>query len=99
MTKKSTGPKPPLYTIMKGLITQTIDGKTVLFDNEKSILYTLNETASYIFKLIKAQTPKEKIIDRLTHSYSVTEKKARNDVGDLFKQLNQKKIISLASSA
>ena len=38
--------------IQKGLIIQKIDKETVIFDAEESVLYTLNETASEIFRLL-----------------------------------------------
>jgi hypothetical protein len=42
-----------MYQIQKGLIIQKIDKQTVIFDAEESVLYTLNETAAEIFKMIK----------------------------------------------
>jgi len=42
-----------MYQIQKGLIIQKIDKETVIFDAEESVLYTLNETAAEIFKMIE----------------------------------------------
>ena len=83
-----------LYTITKGLITQKLDNKTVIFDGEESVLYTFNETASYIFSKIKTKWDEEKIILSLVKKYGIKEKRAKKDVGELIAGLKKKKIIS-----
>jgi len=86
------------YKINKGLITQKLDDKTVIFDGEESILYTFNETASYIFKKIKAQEDKMKIIDAVVKKYGVKPEKVKKDLDELFVDLKKKKIISSSGS-
>lgn len=83
----------PSYTITKGLITQKLDNKTVIFDGEESALYTFNETASYVFLKIKAKWDEEKIILSLVKRYGVKEDRAKKDVKELVKDLLKKKII------
>lgn len=83
----------PSYTITKGLITQKLDNKTVIFDGEESVLYTFNETASYIFLKIKAKWDKEKIILSLVKKYGVKEDRAKKDVKELIKVLLKKRIV------
>lgn len=84
----------PIYIINKGLITQKLDNKTVIFDGEKSILYTFNETANYIFQKIKAKWDGGEIILSLVKKYNVKEEQATKDVQELIKLLKDKKIIS-----
>ena len=81
------------YKINKGFITQRLDNKTVIFDGEESVLYTFNETASYIFSKLKLGWDKEKIKDGLAKRYGISEKKAEADLKDLIKDLLKKKII------
>ncbi len=81
------------YKIKKGFIIQKIDDKTVLFDGDKSILYTFNETASYIFQKIKSKWDEKKIINALVKRYKVTEKRAEKDVQELIGELKKKKIL------
>lgn len=83
----------PAYKINTGLIAQKLEGKTVFFDGDKSILYTLNETASFIFKKIKAKVPPEKIKELLVKQYEVTETRAKKDLDIFIKDLSAKKII------
>jgi len=82
------------YKINKGYISEQLDGKTVIFDSEESVLYTFNETASYIFKKIKSQTDENKIIELVIKRYQIEPKKAKRDLRDLVVELKKKKIIS-----
>jgi hypothetical protein len=51
-----------MYQIQKGLIIQKLDKETVIFDAEKSLLYTLNETAAEIFRMLKKSLDKERFL-------------------------------------
>lgn len=82
------------YKINKGFITQKLDDKTVIFDGEESILYTFNETATYIFLKLKAGWGKEKITGGLVKRYGINEKKAQADLNDLLNDFLKKKIIT-----
>lgn len=86
------------YTITKGLITQRLDNKTVIFDGEESVLYTFNETASYVFLKIKAKWDEKKIVLSLVKRYGVKEERAKKDVKELIKDLLKKKIIKRFTS-
>ncbi len=83
----------PIYTITKGLITQKLDNKTVIFDGEESVLYTFNETASYIFLKLRAKWDEKKIILSLVKKYNIKEARAKKDMKELVKSLLKKKII------
>lgn len=81
------------FKIQKGLIVQKIDDKTVVFDAEKSILYTLNETAAYIFQKLKRGDDKEKIINQMIKRYRVKKERLEKDFDELIDNLKKKKII------
>lgn len=81
------------YKIRKGFITQKIDNKITIFDEEKSYLYTFNETASYVFKKIKLGWERKQIVDALVRNYNIKEKQAQEDFASLTKDLLTKKII------
>lgn len=83
------------YKINKGFIIQKLDDKTVIFDGEESILYTFNETASYIFKKLKLGWEIDKIVQALVKKYEVKEAKAKKDVKDLANDLKKKNILSV----
>jgi len=81
------------YKINKGLITQKLDKETVIFDADKSVLFTFNKTASYIFSKIKAGWDEEKISKMLIKNYEIKESRALKDVKELVQKLLKKGII------
>lgn len=82
------------YKINKGLIVQKIEGNMVIFDGNESFLYTFNETASYIFSLLKKGLDEKGIVDKMVKSYGITAGRAEKDVKATIGQLFQAKIIS-----
>lgn len=85
------------YRINKGFIVQKLDDKTVIFDGEESVLYTFNETASFIFKKLKSGWEKEKIIETMVKKYKVNNEKLEKDFEEIIDDLKKKKIISTSS--
>jgi len=81
------------YKINKGFIVQKLDKITVIFDGERSVLYTFNETASSIFSQLKKGKREKDLIKALTDKYQVSEKKAEKDIKELIEDLQKKKII------
>lgn len=81
------------YKINKGFIVQKLDGKITIFDGEESALYTLNETASFIFEKLKKNWDTTQIVESLVKIYKIKEKKAKTDVKDLLTELKRRKII------
>lgn len=82
------------YKINKGFIIQKLDDKTVIFDGEASVLYTFNETASFIFQKLKRGWDEDKIVRSLVKKYQVREERVREDFKQLVEELLKKKIIS-----
>lgn len=82
------------YKINKGFVSQKLNSKMVIFDGETSLLYTFNETASFIFQKIKRGVDRKKILEALVEKYDVGKTKATEDLNDLIKSLLKKKIIS-----
>ncbi|PIV09985.1 hypothetical protein COY59_03190 [Candidatus Gottesmanbacteria bacterium CG_4_10_14_0_8_um_filter_37_24] len=84
------------YRINKGFIIQKLDNKTVIFDGEESVLYTFNQTASEIFRLLKKGLTKEEIIGKIIKKYSAKKEKIEKDFNELVSNLKKKKIIKTA---
>jgi hypothetical protein len=82
------------FKINKGFISQKIGHKLSIFDGDESLLYTFNETASFIFAKIKLGWNAAKIISSLAKKYHIDEMRAKKDTTQLIKELKQKKIIS-----
>jgi len=83
-----------MYKINKGFIVQKLDDKTVIFDGDNSVLYTFNETASYIFKKLKTGQSEKEIITSLVKRYHIKEDRAKKDIKELIAELKKKKIIN-----
>lgn len=82
------------YKINKGFIVQKLDDKMVIFDGEESVLYTFNETASFIFKKIKKGLSENEIVEAVAKRYKIKEEKAKKDLIDLLVDLKKRKIVS-----
>ena len=81
------------YQIQKGLIIQKIDKETVIFDAEESVLYTLNETAGEMFKMLKKGLKEEEIVEKMLKKYQVKKERLEEDLNELIKKLEEKKIV------
>ncbi len=81
------------FKINKGFIAEKIEGKTIIYDEDKSFLYTFNETASYIFKKIKKGESQKQIVESLAKQYQIKENKAKKDYKNLVAELLKNKII------
>jgi len=84
-----------MYQIQKGLIIQKIDKETVIFDAEESVLYTLNETASEIFRLLKKGLKQEEIVEKIVKKYDVRKERVEKDVKEIIGDLKKRKILVL----
>lgn len=67
--------------------------KINIFDGEQSLLYTLNQTATFIFEKLKQGLDDKKIIDVLIKKYSISKEKADKDVREFIKELKKRKIL------
>ncbi len=65
----------------------------VIFDGEKSVLYTFNETAAFIFRKLKLQSTVAEIVKAMVKKYKISEKEAQKDTKSLIRELLAKKII------
>lgn len=81
------------FKINKALILQKMDNKLIGFDVDKSLLYTFNETAEFIFKKIKAGWDVEKIIDALLKIHEIDETTLKKDVNALISDMKKNRII------
>lgn len=84
-----------LIKINKGIIDQKIGKIVVIYDPERSALYTFNEIASLIFLSLKRKLSKEKIIKKIASDYKVSLQIATEDYDKFLTKLLKKKIISI----
>ena len=84
---------PRAYITKKGLIYEQIHDGIAIFDSERSLLITLNETAKIIFNGLRRGLDKNAIIGKMASKYTVTTNKASYDFDKSTKQLVKKGVI------
>lgn len=85
--------------IKKGFINQRTKNSIIIFDTEKSVLLTFNNTATFIFDRLKKGLDDKKIIDDLISEFEVTEEIAKKDINDFIKTLLSKGLAKRVFSA
>ena len=81
------------YKINKGFIIQKVGNKQTIFDGEESALYTFNKTGSIIFEKIKLGWDKDKVVNFLSSTYSISIDEAEADFEEFINELLKSKII------
>jgi len=84
---------PMTYIVNKGFISQKLDDKMVIFDGEKSTLYTFNVTASYIFKKLKLGWSAAQIVSNMEQKYAATKPRLKQDVQKIIKEFIKRKVL------
>lgn len=67
------------YKINKGFITQKVGNSLTIFDPEKSVLFTLNETGAFIFSCLKKGLSRDEIINLVIKKYNIETSQAEQD--------------------
>jgi len=80
--------------INKGIVIQKKGKTSTIFDGEKSILFTLNDTATFIFSCLKLDKKTEEIAKFMVKKYKITPDVATKDIRDFITELKKKKIVS-----
>lgn len=81
------------YKLNTNYIVQKIEkNKIIFFDSTASTIYTLNETGSTIFSLLKKGFSPAQISVVIAKKYEVDKMQAKKDCESFFKSLLQKKV-------
>jgi hypothetical protein len=83
-----------VFRLKQGFIIQKQGNKTIIFDPEKSILHSFNDTASFMFDQLKKNLTDEQIINMIIKKYAISKKEATEDFTEFITQLIKKKIIT-----
>ncbi len=76
----------------KNLAWREISGQVFIVDPDNSYLHELNETGSFIWKLMERAFSPEEIAKRLSKEFDVVPAEAADDVKDFIETLINKKI-------
>lgn len=75
------------------VVSETIDGETVIINLYKGLYYNLNPIGSFIWTLVEAGVPKDEILQSLKQNYSHLNDEDEAGVAQLFDRLLAEELI------
>ena len=85
-------------TISKEVLSQEVDGETVLLDLKGESYFGLDEVGTRIWQLLNEGSDLRSVFDTLLNEYEVDEKQLDKDLQDHLAQLVEAELISLSHS-
>ncbi len=84
--------------LKKGIVTNKIDGECFAIATGKATksfngIIKNNDTAAFIFELLKKEQTEDSLVNEIVKKYDVDEQTARNDIKELISLLKEKKIV------
>ncbi len=84
--------------ISKEVVSQEIDGETVLLDMQGELYFSLNEVGTYIWQLLEEHYTPEKIFAKMIDEYDVEAGQLQNDLDDLLDKLLSAGLVTVQES-
>jgi len=81
--------------ISSEVLTQEVDGETVILDLKSESYFGLDEIGTRIWQLLQEQEDIETITETMLNEYDVEEEKLEKDIQNLLTQLNKAGIVAL----
>ena len=75
------------FSISDEVLSQEVNGETVLLDLEGESYFGLNEVGTRIWQLIQSEQTVAETLDALSDEYDVSLEQLENDVGELLDKL------------
>ncbi len=85
-------------TLSKEVLSQEVDGETVLLDLKSESYFGLDEVGTRIWQLLNDGSDLRSIFDTLHDEYDVGEKQLKKDLQDHLTQLVEAGLISLSQT-
>jgi len=86
------------FNISEEVLSQEVNGETVLLDLEGEAYFGLNEVGTRIWQLLQAEPTVVETLNTLSDEYDVSREQLENDVGDLLDKLADAGLIKLRSN-
>lgn len=84
------------FQLTKEVLSQEIDGDSVLLDMKSENYFGLNDVGSHVLKMLHDRSNLRKIVNHLLAIYDVEEKQLETDIAELLQQLLDAGLISPA---
>ncbi len=82
-----------LFQLSKDVLSQKIDGESVLLDMKSEHYFGLNDIGGKVLELLKNGVTVERILDILLKQYDVKEEQLETDIKELLQQLLDAQLI------
>lgn len=85
------------FNISDEVLSQEVNGETVLLDLEGESYFSLNEVGTRVWQLLKSESSVGEVLAALGEEYDVSHEQLEKDVEALFSQLAEAGLIELQS--
>ena len=85
------------FNISSEVLSQEVNGETVLLDLDGESYFGLNEVGSRIWQLLKSEHTVSEMLRILSDEYDVDQVQLENDIESLLADLGKAKLVSLRS--
>jgi len=85
------------FNISSEVLSQEVNGETVLLDLEGECYFGLNEVGTRIWQLLQGKIRMGETLDTLSDEYDVSREQLESDVGALLDKLTKAGLVTLAS--
>lgn len=82
-------------TISTEVLTQEVDGETVLLDLQSESYFGLDAVGTRIWQLLQEQCELQKVFDTMLEEYDVDAQQLENDLNELLEKLLDAKLITV----
>jgi hypothetical protein len=86
------------FSISDEVLSQEVNGETVLLDLEGESYFGLNEVGARIWQLIQSEQTVAETLDTLSDEYDVSRGQLEQDVGELLDKLAGAGLVSLQNA-
>jgi hypothetical protein len=84
-----------IFSISDEVLSQEVNGETVLLDLEGESYFGLNEVGTRIWQLLQSEQTVGATLDTLTEEYDVSREQLENDVSELLGKLTEAGLVCL----
>ena len=85
------------FKLSDEVLSQEVNGETVLLDLEGESYFGLNEVGTRIWQLLQSEHSVAGMVDSLSVEYDVSREQLESDVSDLLDKLTEAGLVSLRS--
>ena len=83
------------FSISKEVLSQEVNGETVLLDLQGESYFGLNEVGTRIWQLLQAGETVDETLSTLSDEYDVSREQLESDVDELLNKLTETGLVSL----